>query len=120
MWYVIRAETSGQIILQVGIKQWQLSNMTDVKLYLKGKHRVFSMVYDDELIEIEYKSPADGLYAKSDVTYDGLDEYLDDFFVYLLDLWKDKDGQSRMVKCWMQGVIPIFSPKTLSGKKKNE
>jgi hypothetical protein len=49
---------------------------------------------------IEYNSPSDKFWNKYDVTFDGLDEELTDFFVMVWRVWENQGLQDSLMKAW--------------------
>ena len=85
----------------MGARQWPLDQVveTTVEPASWGRRRFRMTCADGADVVVTYWSPAD-FWKRIDVTYDGLDEELDDFFVMVALVCSDKERQRGLLDRW--------------------
>lgn len=102
-WYALHAdprEHGGHgVVFRAGKETWPIEELK-ADVTPRGNRRLFAFEVNQQRITVEYDSPADELWARADVTYDGLDEELDDFFVMVSRVARDREVRTALARRW--------------------
>lgn len=100
VWYIVRADNCGNIVFQINTQIYYLHMATKLEVIHKQTKSLFIFEYENLYIEVEYKSPCNRMWNKQDVAYDGVDEEIDDFFVMITSVWKNKELYYSLCNVW--------------------
>ncbi len=87
-------------MLRIGERRFPLAELSRVEVEGRGRDRVFRAAAGDTILAVEYASPADRPWARTDPTYDALDEEQDDFFVMVRTVWSDREVAEALRARW--------------------
>ncbi len=94
----------GELVFRAGARTWNLLS-PDVRVTwrrLPGttRNRFAVLERGGEVLTLDYRAAWATASARIDVTYDGLDERLDDFFLQVAELATDRAWMERMLRAW--------------------
>jgi len=106
-WHVLWNDT-GRICLQIGDRKWYVEEGWAASLREGGKDRIFALSKGrDKAVELRYGNPNERWWNKIDVTRDHLDDLMGDFFLWVAQVWSDKDSH----RAFVQGAWKRRGPK---------
>ncbi len=100
-WFSVYADNNRLLFKKDG-QEIHISDKYRVEnLKTKNAMRVFQIIESEHPIFVhEYSRTTSTLYAKFEDTYDDNDEKIEDFYLWIEQLWIDKDMQKNLLNMW--------------------
>jgi hypothetical protein len=96
-WYSLW-NNGGRICLQIGRKQWFVDEGWVASIRTEGLHRIFTLGRGTDCVLVKkYRDPRRKWWNRIDPARDQLDDIMDDFWLWMVDVWTDKDSHRRFV-----------------------
>lgn len=100
IWYALHISEKDHLVLHAGSKFWDIREAIHLSVVRANSHRIFKIETSSEAFKVQYRSPSDRLWNRIDVSYDGLDEEFDDFFVMVTRVWENPTLMQSLTNSW--------------------